>query len=411
MRPASVVSSLCAASAVFLGAVFPGVVGCKPREAAFTPPPPPDVSVARPIVKTLPQTLDFTGFTRGSEQVDVRARVRGFIQSKNIEGGEKVKAGDLLFTIDPRPFEATVRQAQAEVQSREALLRLAQNTLDRKTQSAAENAVSRLELEQATADRDNAAAQLELSKAKLTSAQLDLDYTQVKAPINGRVSVDVPDVGELVGESTTQVLCRIVNDATIYVTFNVPEQTVLELRRQFQNERPGEGGRPLIPMYVGFANDRGYPFEGHYARGDPGFDPATGTTTVEAVFDNAHGRMVPGAFARIRGIVGEETVTLVPDAAVGVDQQGRYVLVVNEKNTVERVKVEVGDVVDQMRKITSPLPTDSRVVINGVQRARPGMTVKPTEVTLPEPNLQMDVGPTTQPATRPTTTPATRRTS
>jgi membrane fusion protein, multidrug efflux system len=384
-------------------------VGCKKREPQFTPPPPPAVSVAHPIVRTVPQSLSFTGNVRGSESVEVRARVRGYIQSRNISGGEKVKAGDLLFVIDPRPFEAAVSQAKADVSLNEARLRLAQITLERKQQSAAQNAVSKLELDQAVADRDAAQAQFEFSQAKLQIAELDLDYTQVRAPIDGRLSVRVPDVGELVGDTSAQVLCTIINDETIYVTFAVPEQTVLALRRKYTNNRPGEGGRPLIPVYIGFANDGDrYPFVGRYERGDPGFNPATGTTLVEAVFDNRNGAIVSGAFARVKAVVGEETVTLVPDAAVGVDQSGRYLLTLDEKNTVVRLPVDVGDVIDRMRSIRTPLPEGTRIVINGLQRARPGAIVNPTLVDLPEPKLDLGLDPAaTQPATQPTTGPST----
>lgn len=404
--------------AVAIGAaavVVGGVAGCKPRQAAFAPPPPPEVSVAAPVVKTMPQTLDFTGFTRGTEQVDVRARVRGFIQSRSVTGGERVKAGDPLFVIDPRPFEAAVRQAQADVAQNEARLRLAQIKLERTQQSAANNAVSKTELDQAIADRDAQAGALDFSKAKLTSAQLDLEYTNVRAPIDGRVSVRVPDVGELVGDNTSQVLCTIVNDARIYVTFNVPEAIVLEMRRQYNYSRPGEDGRPPLPVYVGFANDgERFPFAGHYERSDPGFDPNTGTTVVEAVFENPNGEIVPGAFARIRSVTGEETVTLVPDASVSTDQSGRFVLTVNDKGIVERTGVETGNVVSGFRKILSPLPPNTHVVVNGLQRARPGVTVKATLVTLPEPKLELGVGggattqPTSQPATQPTSQPTAR---
>lgn len=386
--------------------------GCKPREAGFTPPPPPEVTVAQPIQATLPKTLEYTGTTRGAEQVDVRARVRGFIRSKSVFGGEKVKVGDLLFVIDPRPFEATVRQAQAEVSSREAQLRLAQITLDRKSQSAAGDAISPLELAQATADRDNANAQVELAKAKLTSAQLDLDYTNIRAPIDGRVSIDVPDIGELVGDTTSEVLCRIINDSTIFVTFSVPERVVLELRKQNSYQRPGEAGRPDIPIFVGFANDAGFPFAGKYLRGEPGFDPATGTNTIEGIIENADGRIVAGAFARIKSVVGTETVMLVPDLAVAVDQRGRYVLAVNDQGIVERVDVEVGDVVDRMRKITSGLTLESKVIVNGLQRARPGMNVKTTPTALTPPKLDIAIEATTAPSTQPgdaaSTQPATQ---
>lgn len=382
------------------------VAGCKPREPGFQPPPPAEVTVASPIQVTLPRTLEFTGFTRGVEEVEVRARVRGFIQSKSVYGGEKVKAGDLLFVIDPRPFEATVRQAQAEVASREAQYRLAQITLDRKSQSASGDAISPLELAQAQADRDAAAAQVELAKAKLTSAELDLNYTNVRAPIDGRVHLrNIPDVGALIGE-TERVLCTITNDSKIYVNFSVPEKTVLELRQLNEYKHPGVNNRADIPIYVGLANDTGYPYVGKYLRGEPGFDPTTGTSTIEGVIDNSEGKLVAGAFAKIRSVVGEETVRLVPDVAVGTDQRGRYVMVVNDKDIVERVDVTVSDVVDRMRKITSDLDLNARVIINGLQRARPGMVVKVTVAQLEAPRLDLQGRSSTLPSSQPASRPA-----
>jgi RND family efflux transporter MFP subunit len=394
---------------VMLAAV--GVLeGCKPRQAAFVPPPPPDVQVAHPIVKRLPQTLDFTGFTTGIQQVDVQAQVRGYIVDRSVTGGERVKAGDVLFKIDPRPFQAAVDQAKADVAQNDAKVRLAQIKLERVQQSG--SAVSKTELDQAIADRDAAQAALDLARAKLQTAEIDLDWTSIRAPIGGRISVTVPSVGSMVGENNNQVLVQIIDDTTIYVTFNVPESTVLTMRKQYNYSRPGEGGRPPLPVYIGFANDGDrYPFAGHYDSSDPGFDPNTGTTVVKAIFPNQNGEISPGAFARIRSVTGEEQATLVPDAAVSSDQVGRYVLTVNDKGIVDRTPVEVGGVVDRMRKITSSLPAEVQVVVNGLQRARPGMPVKPTLITLPDPHIELGVTatqPTTAKTTSPTTAPTTQ---
>ncbi len=407
-----------------LGMALSLLAGCKPREAAFTPPPPPEVTVAKPIVQELPQTLEFTGNTRGIESVDVRARVRGFIDQKYIRGGERVKAGDPLFRIDPRPFEATVGQAEADVSNNEAKFRLAQITLDRKQQSAAGNAVSKLELDQAVAERDAAKANYDLAQRRLDSAKLDLEYTTVRAPFDGRIDItvssgnvmgNVADVGQLVGDAGGPPLCRITNDSKIYVGFDVDESTLLAVRRQFNFTRPGEGDRPPLLVYVGFKNDGDrYPFVGKYDAGDVGINARTGTSHVEAMFDNADGHMIPGAFARIKSIVGTETVTLVPDACVSNDQSGRYVLAVNKENKVERIGVDVGGVVGRMRKIYGGLAPETRVVVNGLQRARPGIVVKPSETTLPPPSLEIGIdtgGAATQPAPSPTTAPATQPTT
>lgn len=388
-------------SAVAVVAAACVLEGCKPRQAAFVPPPPPEVSVAHPIVRTLPQTLDFTGFAEGVDKVDVRARVKGYIQSRNVTGGERVKAGDVLFVIDPRPFQALVDQAKADVAQNEAKLRLTEIKLERTQQSG--SSVSKTELDQAVADRDAAKAALDLSKARLDSAALDLEYTNVRASIDGRISVTVPSVGQMVGDDSKEELFTIINDTTIYVTFNVPEATVLAMRKQYDYSRPGEGSNPPLPVYVGFANDGDtFPFSGAYDSSDPGFDPNTGTTLVKAIFKNPKGEMSPGAFARVRSVTGTEKATLLPDSAVSSDQVGRFVMTVNDKGVVERTSVEVGGVIDRMRKITSPLPPETQVIVNGLQRARPGINVKANLVTLPEPRVQLGIA-STQPTTNPTT--------
>lgn len=393
-------------SAVAIVAAVGVLEGCRKREAVFAPPPPPDVQVAHPIVKTLPQTLDFTGFTTGIQQVDVQAQVRGYIVERSVTGGERVKANDVLFKIDPRPYQAAVDQAKAEVAENDAKVRLALIKLERTQQSG--SAVSKTELDQASADRDAAQAALDLARAKLQTAEIDLDWTNIRAPIGGRISVTVPSVGAMVGQQSNQTLVQIIDESTIYVTFNVPESTVLEMRKRYNYSRPGEGGRPPLPVYIGFANDGDrYPFAGSYDSGDPGFDPNTGTTVVKAIFPNPNGEISPGAFARIRSVTGEEQATLVPDAAVSSDQVGRYVLTVNEKGIVDRTPVEVGGVVDRMRRITSPLPTNAQVVVNGLQRARPGAPVKPTLITLPDPQMELGV-PTTQSTTQSASQPTTQ---
>jgi RND family efflux transporter MFP subunit len=382
---------------LFVGLGLILIAGCRKAPPAYVAPPPPEVTVAKPLVRTLPQTLDFTGFTRGVEQVDIRAKVRGTIVEKLVDGGRFVQAGAVLFVVDPVAYQAAVDQARAEVESRQAAATLAQINLDRKQQAA--SGISKFEIDQAVAERDAAVAQVKLAAARVVAAEKDLNDTKIVAPISGRLGIDTPDVGQLVGDNAGQVLARIVNDETIYVRYDVPEDIVLQLRRRYANQRPGEGSRPIIPVYAGFANDVGHPYRGEYFRSDIGFDQNSGTVAVDAIFDNRNGVMLPGAFARVRSIVGEETVTLVPDVAVQVDLGGRFVLVVDQDNKVQRINVTVGDVVDRLRKIRDPdFPTDARVIINGLQRARPGAAVNPIESTLGEPRLDTS---TDQPATRP----------
>jgi RND family efflux transporter MFP subunit len=354
------------------------VSGCEQEAASFAPPPPPTVTVAQPQKSTIPVTLQYTGTTRGLTTVEVRARVRGFIEAKETEGGKRVAANDLLFRIDPRPFQAAVAEARATLADRQAKLELAEVLLQRQKDLTAGNAGSKIELDQAQANRDVAAAQVDLAKAQLQQAELDLSYTEVRAPIAGRVSVRTSEVGELVDPAAGSLLCTIIEDRRILASYNIDEAYILRLRRMNEVRRPGEDGRPLLTIEMGLGSGDEYPFRGQTYRADNTFDPSTGTIRVDAIFDNANGAIIPGMFCRIRAIFGERDAILVPDSAVLADQRGRYVLIVaGEKNLVERRDVTVGPVVERMRVIEAGLNGDERIITNGLQRARPGAPVSP----------------------------------
>lgn len=357
-----------------LGAVM--LAGCTREPAAFVPPPPPEVTVASPVQRRVPDTMVFTGVTRGVETVEIRARVRGFIEKKHVQDGRRVKQGDLLFTIDPRTYEASVQQAKAELAAREADLRLAQTTLERTQTAGAANAVSKQELDRAEAQRDGAKAQVDLAKARLRSAELDLEFTQIRSPINGRIGFIPVEVGELVGASEPTLLAHVINDEKVFATYDMDERMVLEIRKANQNRRPGEDGRPNVPVRLGLANEEGFPHVGQFERGDNTVNPQTGTVRVESLFDNPEGTILPGAFVRVQPQFGERDVVTVPDVAVLSDQRGRYVLVVGAGGKVERRDVRAGDVVDRQRVILEGVGLEDRVIVNGLQRARPGIEVK-----------------------------------
>lgn len=384
-KPKSIRWSVCAVTA----AAFAGTVaGCRRPANAYIPPPPPEVAVARPERKTVPVTLDMTGTTRGVETVEVRARVRGFVQAKHVEDGQAVKAGDLLFTIDPREFDAAVQEAQAEVAAGRANLRLAEVNLARVRQSIEQRAASETELDRATAERDAAEAQVSLALARLARANLDLEFTSVRAPIDGRLGMRTVEVGQLVGAGEATLLGTIVNDTQVYATYHLEERRLLELYHGHESRRPGEDGRPNLVVLLGMADEEGYPHEGRFHKASNTVDPGTGTVAIEAIFDNPKRAILPGLFVRIRVLYGEEQALLVPDTAVLADQRGRYVLVVNDENVVERRDVTVGGVVDRRRAVKSGLDTDAWIVVNGLQRARPGAPVnaqRPGETPMMEP--------------------------
>jgi RND family efflux transporter MFP subunit len=350
---------------------------CERKQNAYVPPPPAEVTVASPIRKVVPETMEFTGVTRGYEVVEVRARVKGFLEKKLVEGGRRVKAGDLLFVIDPRTFEAAVRQARAERETQRANLRLAEVTLERMLTAMRSNAASQQEVDKAQADFDAAKARVEVAEAMLAAAELDLEFTQIRAPINGRLGLVRVDVGQLVGATEPTLLTTIINDEKIYAEYDMDEQTVLEVRRLNANRRPGEDGRPSIEVRLALANEQGYPHVGQFHTADNTVNPETGTVRIEAIFDNADGTILPGSFVRVQPIYGEREALLVPDVAVQTDQNGRFVLVVNAENVVERRNITAGPTLDGLRRVDSGLAGDEAVIINGLQRARPGAKVSP----------------------------------
>jgi RND family efflux transporter MFP subunit len=351
------------------------LTGCDDKKAAFVPPPPPEVTIKQPEIARVPETMEFTGVTRGVETVEIRARVRGFLEKKLVQDGRRVKKGDLLFVIDPRSFEASVQEQRAEVASREADQRIAEITLQRTQEASQAGAASNQEIDRSQAQRDGAAAQVDLAKAMLAQAELDLEFTQIKSPIDGRIGFVEVDVGDLVGASDPTLLTHVINDSQIYAMYEMPERVVLELRRSKQNKRPGEDGRPNLEVHLGQSNDTAFPHKGWFERADNTVNPDTGTIKIEALFDNADGTILPGAFVRVQPQFGEREAMLIPDTAVLSDQRGRYVLVVDDTDTVQRRDVRVGKMVDRSRIVLEGLEVSERVIVNGLQRARAGMKV------------------------------------
>jgi RND family efflux transporter MFP subunit len=371
MSPKTVLAALAAALAL---------AGCDSgAKNTYVPPPPAEVTVAAPVVEVVPETVESTGTLRGIETVPVRARVRGLIASRTFRGGERVEKGAVLFTIDPRPFEAAAAHARAQLQSKQVDLRLAELEVARYQELVRQGSSTQSELDQRLATRDAAKAAIELAQADLRIAELDLEWTVVRAPISGRTDLGPPpDVGALVGQSEPTLLCTITDDRKVYATYPLDEATVQRLRRAHDGKRPGEDGRPAYPVRIGLIDDVGYPYAGVFSRGDSALNPSTGTIQVEAELDNPTGMLMPGMFVRVQALVGQREALLVPEAAVLQDQRGRFVWIVGPDDTVARADVKIGPVVEGRRIIESGLTRDARVVVNGVQRARPGTKVVPT---------------------------------
>jgi len=339
----------------------------------------PECTLGQPAQRQVTTYLDHTGSTVGLESVEVRARVSGYLDSINYEPRAKVKPGDLLFVIDPRPYQAKVDQAEAAMASQQATLRIRQIELDKYSNLGFKEVVSELKVEDTKANRDMAKAELERAKANLDAAKLDLEYTQVRSPINGRVSRNLVDMGNLVGVNGPTLLANVVNDESIYVYFNLTERELLSLVRKSIHAN-GEGSQQdrQTPVYVGLADETGYPHQGKLDYTDIRVEQSTGTIQVRAVFPNPGGLLYPGMFARVRVPVETQTALVVPDTAVLADQGGKYLLVCSDQNVAELRRVRIGQLVDEMRVVEEGLTPQDRVIVNGLQRIRHGAQIKPT---------------------------------
>ena len=351
------------------------LAACGPKAPPFVPPPPPLVTVELPVARDLPVRIEASGSLRAVETVQLRPRVQGFILARPVEGGRRVARNDLLFRIDPRPFELLLQQRRAELKSAEAQLRLDEATLGRTQAAVAQDAAAKTQLDRAEADRAASAARVELQQAMVQSAELDLDYTYVRAPKDGRLSALVAQPGQLVDPTT--VLATFVDDARVYATVHLTERQLAQLLAVKSGLWPdGDQGLGLpVALAVGAATE--FVFHGNLDRRDNAVDPETGTIAVEAVFANQDGALLPGMFARVRLDLGQRRLLTVPDVAVGSDPQGRFVLVVGGDGTVERRSVTWAGSVDDFAGIERGLQGDEQVVVNGTQRARPGTVVEP----------------------------------
>ncbi len=375
---------------ILIAFVSLGIMGCseKPQVAE---PALPEVYVSKPLKKEVTNSLEFTGTTAALEFVEVRARVEGWLQSIHFESGARVKKGDLLFVIDPRPFQAQVDQAQAALKGKEADLQLKQANLRRAQQLLSSASISQLQYDIQNADESVALAQVGIAKADLEKAKLDLAYTQLTAPIDGRVSRNMVDIGNLVGAKDKTLLTEIVNDSSVYVYFDVSERDLLMLLRKFpriESETDSSREKPLA--FLQLADETGHPHEGKIDFVDPRIDPSTGTLRIRAIFPNDEGLLISGLFGRIRVPIEKKDAFLVPEIAVGIGQAGRYVLVVNKDKVVEMRPVKTGQLEGTLRVIEEGLTKDDWVVVNAIQRARPGLKVAPKESSISATSQETD---------------------
>jgi len=309
-----------------------------------------------------------------------KARVEGWLESVHFAPGSRVKKGDLLFVIDPRPFKAQVDQSEASLKGKQADLQLKQANLKRASQLLSTASISQLQYDINNADEAVAVAQVGIAKADLEKAKLDLAYSQLTAPTSGRVSRNYVDIGNLVGAKDKTLLTEIVNDSSVYVYFDVSERDLLMLIRKWPRiETEATSDKEKPPAYLQLADETGYPHTGQIDFVESRVDPSTGTLRVRAVFSNDKRLLVPGLFGRVRVPIEQKDALLVPELAVGIGQAGRYVLVVNKDQIVEQRLVKTSQLEGTLRVIEEGLTKDEWVVVNAIQRARPGAKVTPKE--------------------------------
>lgn len=383
--------SLASIGAVLAAALLISGCGAAAQQTSAEPPPP-QVSAAPVVFKNLRQWDEFTGRLEPVDTVQVRPRVGGYINSVQFTEGAQVRKGQVLFQIDPRPFQAEVARLSAEADAGRAKLELASANRQRGERLVEQNALARSEFERLISEEKATRAALEAASASLSAARLNLEFTRITSPIDGRVSSAAITPGNLV--TSADLLTTVVSENPIYASFNTDEQTYLKYAAATR-------GRPA-PVFMGLMTEEGYPHEGKLVFVDNAMDAASGTINGRALFTNRDGRFTAGLFARVR-LVSEaaESVALAPDRAVGADLGKRFVLVVGPKNVAEYRTVTLGPKVGDLRIIRTGLKPGDVIVVGGGQRVKPGMTVAPTRVAFKLPTAalaQVEVAPTPQAA-------------
>jgi RND family efflux transporter MFP subunit len=349
------------------------------EQNTFVQPPPAKVDVAVPVQRSFTRYLEATGNTAAFKNVDLVARVQGFLQSINYKDGAYVKEGTSLFTIEPETYKLKLEQAQAAETGAQATLRQAEADFKRQQELVQRQAVSQATLDTSTSTRDNAQASLLQAQVNTKIAAVNYGYTNVAAPFDGIVSAHLVSIGELVGASTPPTqLATIVALDPIYVNFNVNEQDVLRIRAEARKRGMTADDLRQLPVEVGLQTETGFPHKGNLDYAAATLNQSTGTLPVRGVLPNADRALLPGFFVRVRVPVDRvENGLFVPDVALGADQAGRYLLVVNADNVVEQRKVRVGPLEDGLRVIEEGLKADDRVVTAGLLHAIPGQKVDP----------------------------------
>jgi len=360
----------------------------------YIAPPPPEVTVSKPAVQSVTNYLEFTGTTHSVGFAEIKARVPGTLISMHFVPGTHVEKGTLLFVIEPEPYQATLAAAQADLVSAQAELNRAEAELKRANKLIKKHNISVADHLKRKTERDVAKAVIGVKKSKVLSAKIQLSYTQVTAPISGRVSRNMIDIGNLVGEEEATLLTSITQYSPMYTYFHLNERDLLSFMamRNKEAEKKGhnsdkESDKQLnIPLFMGLADEEGYPHEGTLDFGESKINTATGTIELRGVFANTQkpSRLVPGLFTRLRLPI--DTIAdalLIDERAIGSDQGGRYLLIIDKENKVEKRPITIGQRIEHRIVIKKGLKASDTVIINGLQRARPGSIVNPQSATEP----------------------------
>jgi len=376
-KPAIVLSILAVVSAT--------LSACARNEAATNAAPPaPQVTVAQVLSKPVTEFDDFTGRFEAIDRVEIRPRVTGYISSVNFTEGSEVKKGDVLFVIDQRPYAAELKHAQAQLAQAKSQLSLAKSEKARAVNLLAQHAISQEEFDTRASSNEQAEANVELAQAALDTAELNMSFTKVTAPISGRISRANVTLGNLVANGQT-LLTTLVSLDPIYVRFDGDEQAYLR-NQKIAKDRAAAGEKDSpSPVLVGLADEAGFPHAGVMVFLDNEIDPQTGTIRTRAKLDNHDRAFTPGLFARVR-LMGDKKydALLINDSAIGTDQTVKYVLVVGADNKVEYRPVKLGPVIDGLRVVREGLKPNDTIVVNGLQRVRPGSPVTPQRVAMGE---------------------------
>ena len=376
------------------------VAGCGRPVPPLVELPPPQVRVAQPLARDVTEYVVFTGNAAAVEEVDIRARVSGFVTQVHFSDGERVSKGQPLFTIDERPYQIARDEAAAEVDKQAAELAEFEREIVRNAPLVTKNVVTREQYEILVAKRDMSKAMLEKARAALAKAGLDLEFCTLSSPLDGRISARNVSPGDLVTADSTgsRPLVTVVSTKPIHVYFEADERSVLRSRARAQAaraEREKIGGEPVawrnirelaIPVEVALVADEGVPRQGVLDFVDVAAAATTGTIRCRAELANADELVLPGMFVRVRLPAGDpEPAVLVPERAIGIDQGRRYVCVVGSDDRVEHRTVEVGGQEDDLRVITKGLAGDERIVVEGLQKARDGSVVRPVAAAADQP--------------------------